>query len=72
MDKGTRIHISHLININDNRNTCKYYKSSFDCTEKKSTYTVFLLINAPGAMQNMDTEPLFCTRLQSKKSKNRI
>ena len=26
------------------------------------TITVFLLINAPGAMQNIDREHLFCTQ----------
>ena len=31
-------------------------------------YTVFLLINAPRVMQNIDREPLFVPNLQSKKS----
>ena len=31
-------------------------------------HTVFLLINAPTAMQNIDMEPLFCTQFASKMS----
>ena len=29
--------------------------------------TVFLLINAPGAMRNIDREPLFCTEFTKQK-----
>ena len=29
--------------------------------------TIFLLINAPGAMQNIDREPLFCTQFAKQK-----
>ena len=29
--------------------------------------TVFLLINTPGAMQNIDREPLFCTQFAKQK-----
>ena len=29
--------------------------------------TVFLLINAPGAMQNIDREPLLCTQFTKQK-----
>ena len=30
--------------------------------------TVFLLINSPGAIQNIDREPLFCTLFAKQKS----
>ena len=30
-------------------------------------YTVFLLINAPAAMQNIGREPLFCTQFAKQK-----
>ena len=30
-------------------------------------YTVFLLINAPGAVQSIDREPLFCTQFEKQK-----
>ena len=33
----------------------------------KLLYTVFLLINAPRAMQNMDREPLRCTQFAKQK-----
>ena len=32
-----------------------------------NTLTVFLLINAPRAMQNRDREPLFCTQFAKQK-----
>ena len=32
------------------------------CNTINTCITIFLLINAPGAMQNIDWEPLFCTK----------
>ena len=63
--KGKEVYLNHHIVLVeaskcDTSNYCFYYAASI-----ARFYTVFLLINAPGAMQNMDS---FVPNLQSKKA----
>ena len=38
------------------------HKNENRTSTPKKVYTLFLLLNASGAMQNIDREPLFCTQ----------
>ena len=54
---------------------CKKCQSIYDCTVQMgihrlkfcATLGIFFLINAPGAMQNIDREPLFCSQFTKQK-----